>query len=730
MGKLGKKARKFARKHLQPLLKRRRKMKSILKRKFSSRNEQDAAKVQAGDMLELSNGRNPAVEDIKDMSLDAIFSEDDTDEDASDSDGFFSEDSSCPYIDGSDSQTCLEDGSCSSDLALQNKKIHLELAKRKKKLDKLKEKDPKFSEFLERRSRELESRRNEGMDSDEDETSSHGMEKFNEDESNLRVGKSLTSCCIKSWSQLVMEQHSVSALTNLINGYRAACHYGNKSTSGVDAVPCRRIRNSEAFSDILMFMLNEADNVFRGLLGVSCSNCRKDAVMELKSTSKWETLKPFIKSYLRSTLVLLNQVTDNEFLGFTLTRLRASIIFFAAFPSLLRRLIKVSVDFWAIGGGNLSSCSFFIIRDVVMFRSDCFETCFAKIYKTFIARYSIVDPSNIKQIQFLRDSCVELFSLDVYKSVSKALVSVQQLARILQQGLRAKKKEALKSICSWQYINCIDLWVTFIAMNTRDYDLHLLLFMVIQVINGVTYLFPGPKYVPLRFKCIQWLNNLSNSSGIFIPVASLVLDMLEFSTSKEGGRPGKASNFSLNLKLPKHWLKSQNFEELCVFSVIELLSAHFAQWSYHISFPDLATIPLIRLKRFYETTSIESLKRVVKRFIDQVEQNVEFVQRKRVEVTFSPIDQQSVESFLQLEKCSGNASFTQYYKSVIEKAASRNLAMKEKMSFMESKKLDKRRQQQGLNDAVGNGTVNSKRKKVNMAVKGEKDGKRGKKQRT
>jgi hypothetical protein len=45
---------------------------------------------------------------------------------------------------------------------------------------------------------------------------------------------------------------------------------------------------------------------------------------------------------------------------------------------------------------------------------------------------------------------------------------------------------------------------------------------------------------------------------------------------------------------------------------------HFAQWSYHISFPDLATIPLIYLRKFYETTTIESLRRVVKRFIDQV----------------------------------------------------------------------------------------------------------------
>lgn len=72
------------------------------------------------------------------------------------------------------------------------------------------------------------------------------------------------------------------------------------------------------------------------------------------------------------------------------------------------------------------------------------------------------------------------------------------------------------------------------------------------------------------------------------------------------------------VQLPKHWLKSRNFQEECLFSAIELLTLHFAQWSYHISFPEVAIIPLICLKKFLEKTTIESFRRVVKRFIDQV----------------------------------------------------------------------------------------------------------------
>jgi len=70
--------------------------------------------------------------------------------------------------------------------------------------------------------------------------------------------------------------------------------------------------------------------------------------------------------------------------------------------------------------------------------------------------------------------------------------------------------------------------------------------------------------------------------------------------------------------VPKNLLKSRDFQEECVLSAIQVLAAHFAQWSYDVSFPEVATIPLILLKRLHEQTTIESLHRPVKQLIDQV----------------------------------------------------------------------------------------------------------------
>lgn len=680
MGKLGKKARKFAKKNLQSVLKRQRKVKSFFKKKASKRDERAQAEDSDGEREEKYSGRNNEVEDFKDISLDTVFGEDDSDMDGddSDSDGYLSEDTSCSYNGETRIENHLEEYNGGGDLSVQNKEIHLELAKKMKRLNNLKAKDPEFAKFLESNKEHLQTLRDEENYSDEEESDEDGRESTN------KMGN-LSSSTVDSLCEVVKEQNNVPAFVRLLNGYRAACHYGSESPTIVE--------DSHTFCKILAFMLHEADNIFRKILGISGSNDRKEAILELKNTSKWKTLKPAVKSYLRSTLFLLNEVTDSQILAFALTRLKASIVFFAAFPPLLGRLIKISVHLWATGKGTLSACSLLIIKDVaVVFNSNCFETCMIKAYKAFIDHCKFVEPVLFKHQQFLKSSFIELCSQDLQKAYSKAVVSIQQLAKILQLGLRTKK-EAVKKICSWQYANCVDLWVAFISLNIHDYDLQPLLYTIIQIINGVAVLFPGPRYMPLRVKCIQWLNTLSESSGVFIPITSLVLDILEYKIGKESLKPGKDFSFSSAVKLPKHWLKSRNFQDECVFSAIELLAVHFAQWSYHISFPDLATIPLIYLRKFYETTTIEGLRRVVKRFIDQVEQNIEFVRKKRDEVTFSPNDQQSVESFLQLEKCGGNAPFTKYYTSVIEKAGSRNLLMNGKISSLEQKKSKGKRQQ-------------------------------------
>ncbi|KAL8166823.1 hypothetical protein V2J09_008322 [Rumex salicifolius] len=697
MGKLGKKARKFAKKGLQSVHRQKRKQNIVFnKRRKSPKGELDAVEGQNQDSASQPNLRNPLNEDIGDESLD-IFPFEDEDsklvEENSYSDGYLTEDSSCLHADVTDNENQLEENGEGSSLSVQNQKIISEIEEQKKKLEKLKKKDPGFLSFLEIQRKVVQAYQDDEMDSNEDEASDDEMQSENGNISSLdNVVKSLTNSIVDNWSHLVMEQHSMSALPSLLNAYRTACHFGTESSQAHGSAPSWRLQNSETFCSTIMFMLREGDNVFRDLLGISPTNRKIETVQELQNSSKWKQVKPMIKSYLRSTLFLLSQNTDADILVFALSRLRASLIFFSAFKPFLHKLILVAVHLWATEGESLSSCSFKILYDVAsLFGSDIYNDCLKNMYKSYISCCKVTELVNSNHKQSLRDSFVQFFSIDLQKSVDLALVSTQRLAKIFELGIKLKREDALTKICSWEYVLCIDLWVQFISANIKENNLQGLSFSIIQVINGMVLLHPGSHYMPLKIRCIQWLNQLSSSSGMFIPVSSLVFDLLEYNTGKEGGKFGEAINFQKSLKLPKYCFKSKKFQEECVLAAVELLSAHFNQWSYHISFPELANVSIVRLKKFHEKLTVEGLRAVVKRLIEQVEKNIEFVQRKRDPVSFSPKDQESVKSFAQIEKSSAKDAFSQYYRSIIEKATMRTAILGDKISSGKQNK-SKRRQ--------------------------------------
>jgi len=164
-----------------------------------------------------------------------------------------------------------------------------------------------------------------------------------DDDSNDRNSpnaKVLTSKTISEWCQLVSKDPKSPALRNLLNAFRDACRYGVHS----DGPSMQRFQNARVFYQIITFVLSESDNVFRALLEIQ-DDANKGKIMNLRNSKKWQTVDPLLKSYLRNSLDLLSQLTDNKILAFVLTRLRASVVLFSAYPSTSSRLVKVLLSF-------------------------------------------------------------------------------------------------------------------------------------------------------------------------------------------------------------------------------------------------------------------------------------------------------------------------------------------------------------------------------------------------
>lgn len=128
-------------------------------------------------------------------------------------------------------------------------------------------------------------------------------------------------------------------------------------------------------------------------------------------------------------------------------------------------------------------------------------------------------------------------------------------------------------------MNClVELWAGAICAYSSEDDFQPFAYPLTQIISGVVRLVPTARYFPLKLRCVRMLIRIAASSGTFIPVSMLLLDMLEM---KELNRPpsggiGKAIDLRTTVKANKPILKIRAFQEACVISVVKELVEHLA----------------------------------------------------------------------------------------------------------------------------------------------------------
>ncbi|XP_077249793.1 noc2p family [Tasmannia lanceolata] len=541
-----------------------------------------------------------------------------------------------------------------------------------KQLQRLEEKDPEFYQFLKDYDKELLEFNDEDADEDAETDLDDLKPQIPSEKEQKPSVKVITTPIVDSWCNAIRESGNLGAVRSLMRAFRTACHYGDAGED--DSSTKFSIMSSSVFNKIMVFVLSEMDLILRELLKFPTSGGKKETVVNLMTAKEWKNHGYLMKSYLGNALHVLNQMTDNQMISFTLRRLRYSAIFLAAFPNLLRKYIKVALHFWGTGGGALPVVSFLFLRDLcIRISSDCLETCLKGIYKAYTLNCQYVNASELQHIQFLGNCVVELYGVDLPCAYQHAFVFIRQLGMILRDALTVKTKEAFRKVYNRKFMNCLELWTGVICAYGSEADFRPLAYPLTQIISGVPRLVPTARYFPVRLRCTRMLNRIGAATGTYIPVSLLLLDMLEM---KELTRPpiggvGEAVDLRTTLKVSKSRLNTRAFQEACVFSVVEQLAEHLAQWSYSVAFFELAFIPLTRLKSFCKSTKVQRFRRELKELIRQVEASSEFINSKRMNIAFSPSDP-AVASFLQAEKDSRASPLSKYVDNIRARAQQRS----------------------------------------------------------
>lgn len=165
------------------------------------------------------------------------------------------------------------------------------------------------------------------------------MESQSVEKAQKQPGKAITTEMVDSWARAIKEDRKLGAIRSLLRAFRLACHYGDDSESGT--APKFSIISSSVFNKIMVFVLNEMDGILRGVLNAPASGGKKETIMDLTTTKAWKKNGNLMKLYLGNALHILTEMTDEQMISFTLKRVKASAVFLAAFPTLLRKYIKV-----------------------------------------------------------------------------------------------------------------------------------------------------------------------------------------------------------------------------------------------------------------------------------------------------------------------------------------------------------------------------------------------------
>ncbi|CAN1253369.1 Nucleolar complex-associated protein 2, partial [Linum perenne] len=515
--------------------------------------------------------------------------------------------------------------------------------------------DPEFYKFLQEHDKDLlafDEEEDDGVDDDEvddadadtdvDEPVSDHVQVEKEDNSSKTV---VTTSMVETWIKAAVEDGKIGALRSLLKAFRIACHYGDDS--GDDSAAKLSTMSSSVFNKIMVFVLTEMDGILRKMLGLPAYGGKKEMMIDMVS--------------------------------FTLRRLQYSSLLLAAFPSLLRKYVKVALHFWGTGGGALPVISTLFLRDLcIRLGSECADECFKGMYKAYVLNCQFINAVKMQHIQFLGNCVIELFRVDLQTAYQQAFVYIRQLAMILRDAITVKTKESFRRVYEWKFMNCLELWTSAICAYSSEADFMPLAYPLTQIISGVASLVPTARYFPLRLRCVRMLNRIAASTRTFIPVSTLLLDMLEM---KELNRPptggvGKAVDLRTMLKVNKPTLKTRGFQEACVYSVVEELAEHLSQWSYSMAFFELSFIPAVRLRTFCKVTKVDRFRKEMRRLVRQVEANCKFTNEKRSSITLLPNDLAAA-SEIENENKMGPSPLSQYVVTLRQRAEQRNSSMME-----------------------------------------------------
>jgi len=265
-----------------------------------------------------------------------------------------------------------------------------------------------------------------------------------------------------------------------------------------------------------------------------------------------------------------------------------------------------------------------------------FESVVKKMYTEFTKESKIGGGGHSIQatLRTAQNCFVEMLELNLACSYKLGFLYIRQLCLHLRNTRNNLKGDAVKLIYSWQFYNCVKMWV--LALCQHKQELVLLINPVVQLLLGVLKLSSSIKYFPFHVKLFELLCSITERTDEFIPIAQYMLYPFEsqggksYLNSKSKALEDKIIPDTLvSVKIAKKHQDTSEMKDRVVQESLEQLTAYLAAHAKSMYFPEMTMALSIVLRKFRKTCTNNNYRKMVQVFVDAIASNAELVTSKR-----------------------------------------------------------------------------------------------------
>ncbi|RUP44648.1 Noc2p family-domain-containing protein [Jimgerdemannia flammicorona] len=507
----------------------------------------------------------------------------------------------------------------------------------------------------------------------------------------------VTKEMVAEWQLALDEKRSLRALRRMLLAFRAAARMDDADgKDGAEGFKYK-IENAAVFNKLVIASLRSVPPVLMHHLPP-----RKPGLSPI-TAPRWKALSPVVRSYLSNVLRLLAGLTENDMILLVVKEAEKCTAFWGCFGKIAREYLKALLHLWSSPSSTdtVRIQAFLNIRTLAetvpattsstksgksskQQSSNFLDLCLKATYMTFVRHARNTNAHTLPQIRLMRNLAVELVGVDLAQGYQAGFVYVRQLAIHLRNSMNVKSKfqtdqprltlelpqESYKAVYNWQFVHCLDFWTNVLAvycdpshnLGAGESPMQPLVYPLVQVALGVVRLIPTAQYFPLRFAVVRSLTALVRRTGVFIPLAPFLFEVLESTEVRRKAKPStlKPLDWELHLRAPKQYLHGRVYQvggvgiwgeaddavDGIAEELYDCLLEYYVCFTTSVAFPELVIPAIVQLKRHVKRSKHIKSNKQLQQLIEKLEQNSRFIEQHRSQVEFSPADQARVQAFL------------------------------------------------------------------------------------